>query len=62
MSRATQLNFRPPAEITNAIYNPVVTSTGKQLAFKTRHVSSDKARKAFPLMSGTERLPVYRKI
>ena len=25
MSRATYLNFRPPSEITNAIYNPSVS-------------------------------------
>ena len=62
MSRATQLNFRPPAEITNAIYNPSVTSTGNQLSFKTRHVSCDKIQKVLPFRSSTERLPIYRKI
>ena len=37
-----------------------MTKDGKQLDFKTRHVSNDKIQQVLPFRTSTERLPAYR--
>ena len=38
-----------------------MTYSGKQLAFKTNHVSSERIQKVLPFRSSNVRLPEYRK-
>ena len=59
MSRATELNFRNPREIADAIYHPDITYDGKPLNFRTSHVSAHKIQKVLPFRSSEVRLPFY---